>query len=527
MGTYKLLQVLSDLKLEETKTELESIVARARMKRTAILERHNILIKRKTHLKKENGGSDVSSSDIIKLNIGGKKMTFTRNVLTCVKGSRLEILFSGRWENKILRDKEGCIFLDIDPSYFVKGIEQILTKISNDNNDTSMISDLQVDDECSLLFAYLFTEEPKSRAEQQMSTNEEQTLESMLPCKTFPCEDNLKSIIIKEERLSLVTENKLKMIEDRLDDEESFINYFLHQADEDIVTGIEDEVVTLELLSGVRISVKVSTLPFHNPLVLAGEERDSKHVVVTKEHDVLFKKMINRLRLRAFLQPEFQIQKMCFKTEEDVVPFYNYVSTYFAGYKERIFGIHPFDSCILTKFEDNIDIVSLLPSTCASNAPQLLYRASRDGWGLDAFLLKCKGKVNTITVIKSTEGNVFGGYLDSSWQISLNIASNHAFLFFLKHDEQLASSIKMSLTNAFGVGGYVAYATTAHYGFGCKKERKYDLHISSNANSNKKSFTSFGGIYDNLSNHSDPTHSDRKRRCFQAIEIEVFELMSK
>jgi len=234
--------------------------------------------------------------------------------------------------------------------------------------------------------------------------------------------------------------------------------------------------------------------------------------------------MINRLRLRAFLQPEFQIQKMCFKTEEDVVPFYNYVSTYFAGYQERIFGIHPFDSCILTKFEDNIEIVSLLPSTCASNAPQLLYRASRDGWGLDAFLLKCKGKVNTITVIKSTEGNVFGGYLDSSWQISLNIASNHAFLFFLKHDEQLASSIKMSLRNA---GGYVAYATTAHYGFGCKTFGIVDLNISSNANSNMDSFTNFGRKYEHLSNHSDPTYRDGKRRNFQAIEIEVFELMSK
>jgi len=189
---------------------------------------------------------------------------------------------------------------------------------------------------------------------------------------------------------------------------------------------------------------------------------------------------------------------------------------------EFILGNRAFDSCILTKIEDKIEILSLLPSTCPSSAPQLLYRASRDGWGADAFLLKCKGKVNTITVIKSTEGNVFGGYLDSSWKKSERIVSSHAFLFFLKHNEQLTSSKKMSVKDS---GYFAAFISSQTYGFGVSKGIGFDLNISSNANLSASSSTKFGNNYENLSNHSDPTHSNGFIRYFQAVEIEVFELI--
>ena len=45
-------------------------------------------------------------------------MFVTRNTLTHIKGTRLEALFSGRWDNRLPRDKEGRVFLDFNTKCF-------------------------------------------------------------------------------------------------------------------------------------------------------------------------------------------------------------------------------------------------------------------------------------------------------------------------------------------------------------------------------------------------------------------------
>ena len=51
--------------------------------------------------------SNIMDSDKIRLNVGGTEMYSTRETLTKIKGSRLEALFNGRWEDKLLRDEKG------------------------------------------------------------------------------------------------------------------------------------------------------------------------------------------------------------------------------------------------------------------------------------------------------------------------------------------------------------------------------------------------------------------------------------
>ena len=60
----------------------------------------------------------ISSDDIIYLNVGGQKITTRRSTLCAVEGSLLASMFSGRWEDGIERDKDGCVFLDFNPLYF-------------------------------------------------------------------------------------------------------------------------------------------------------------------------------------------------------------------------------------------------------------------------------------------------------------------------------------------------------------------------------------------------------------------------
>lgn len=49
-------------------------------------------------------------------------MTALRATLTRVPGSRLAKLFSGNWDKKLLRDRQGRVFLDANPSCFIKKI---------------------------------------------------------------------------------------------------------------------------------------------------------------------------------------------------------------------------------------------------------------------------------------------------------------------------------------------------------------------------------------------------------------------
>ena len=67
---------------------------------------------------KENGSTDTSDDDLIEINAGGKVIAAKRGVLTQINGTRMEALFSGRWDKKLLRDSRGRIFLDFNPKAF-------------------------------------------------------------------------------------------------------------------------------------------------------------------------------------------------------------------------------------------------------------------------------------------------------------------------------------------------------------------------------------------------------------------------
>jgi BTB/POZ domain-containing protein KCTD9 len=80
----------------------------------------------------------------------------------------------------------------------------------------------------------------------------------------------------------------------------------------------------------------------------------------------------------------------------------------------------------------NEESVSLFEMTKSSNG-LLLYRATRDGFTVQAFHSKCDGKGNTITIIKNNLNYVFGGYASSAWNSSGNpINDPNAFIFSLR-----------------------------------------------------------------------------------------------
>jgi len=58
--------------------------------------------------------------DVVDLNVGGQPMSTTRAVLCSAEGSLLAGMFSGNFDDGHKRDKEGRIFLDVDPPLFSK-----------------------------------------------------------------------------------------------------------------------------------------------------------------------------------------------------------------------------------------------------------------------------------------------------------------------------------------------------------------------------------------------------------------------
>ncbi|CAF0933001.1 unnamed protein product [Rotaria sordida] len=69
----------------------------------------------------------ASASPIVNLNVGGETMSTSRATLTVAEGSLLATMFSGKWEDKLMKDTNGRIFLDYDPVLFKFILNQLRT----------------------------------------------------------------------------------------------------------------------------------------------------------------------------------------------------------------------------------------------------------------------------------------------------------------------------------------------------------------------------------------------------------------
>ena len=72
-----------------------------------------------------------------------------------------------------------------------------------------------------------------------------------------------------------------------------------------------------------------------------------------------------------------------------------------------------FDSKILTGEQLN-DLMNLTEFPL-NQTWQLLYRATVDGFEAAKFHSKCDGKMGTLVVIRSTNGNIYGGFSEQDW----------------------------------------------------------------------------------------------------------------
>jgi hypothetical protein len=464
MATNKSTNAEAFAKLEAHTKKLEDRISSFKARKEALEQRHQNILSRQDILKKDHGGSNISPSDMIRLNVGGTEMCARRDTLTAVKDSRLEALFSGRWESRLLRDTEGRVFLDLDPTVFKMLLDSLfMIKLSSDV-DPPPTNTLK-NDLLSKYFEFFAVATTKCVPDQKQNDHSS---------------EGILDIISNEEDFLSKFEVEIDDMEKQVEAEESFVKYFTVDCDEisqvedsgsessfshvssesngkasevsksagitHIKSRCDEDKGIMNLLIGSEIvAVKTSTLCLYPDSKLAklftdevfrnqnSFMKDKKRLVLLDMPCYAFESIVNELRLRAM------------KIHDDTPIDASNMELYEAECNKRIakyyldihveYRIEFRDSTILQNWRDRSRIREWLAEVGHTKGPELLFRASRDGFNSNTCFNKCKDQGPTVTVVKTKEkGYIIGGYSDVSRNNS-TVGSYHisakAFLFSL------------------------------------------------------------------------------------------------
>jgi hypothetical protein len=169
----------------------------------------------------------------------------------------------------------------------------------------------------------------------------------------------------------------------------------------------------------------------------------------------------------------------------------------------------PFTSTILTEF----------PSVLLEFEKKrwiLQYRGTRDGFRSSNFHTKCDGRVNTITLIETTKGYIFGGFAKIAWDSSNSYKrddSRESFLFTIRNPHNLSAQ-KFALSDP-------SYAIYCYSSCGPSFGATNDIYVADSSNANTNSYSNLGVRYVNDTGING-TQVFTGERNFTVKEIEVF-----
>jgi len=174
------------------------------------------------------------------------------------------------------------------------------------------------------------------------------------------------------------------------------------------------------------------------------------------------------------------------------------------------------ESTIITSMDDEEKIKEWLADAWKTKQPKLLYRASRDGWNGADFDRMCDGKGATITVVKSSDGYIFGGYTDVAWGMKNSYKnSSVSFLYILKNQAGIGP-VNMPIKS-----NKTVHAVHHSPGYGPSFGRNPDLDIATNANRSVSSYSTIGSTYELPASCADK-HFLTGSSSFTISEYEVF-----
>jgi hypothetical protein len=150
----------------------------------------------------------------------------------------------------------------------------------------------------------------------------------------------------------------------------------------------------------------------------------------------------------------------------------------------------------------------------------LLYRGTRDGFGSANFHSKCDQQSNTLTIILTTAGYVFGGFSPTAWDSSNSYKADNtgkSFLFSLKNARNSEPKI-FPLSNP-------SYSICCHSSYGPIFGNGNDIYVLNNCDQSASSCTNLGVGYKNDTGIASQEVFTGES-TFQVKEIEVFSISS-
>ena len=152
---------------------------------------------------------------------------------------------------------------------------------------------------------------------------------------------------------------------------------------------------------------------------------------------------------------------------------------------------------------------------------KLIYRASRDGFKASDFHAKCDNKSNTLTIIKTTKGYIFGGYIAVAWNNKGGSrADPNAFIFSLDNPDSSPKLFPVKVGDSCSICCHDSYGPI--FGNG------HDICILNDSNTTTESYSSLGYSFDTTLLSGDittePTLFLTGSVYFQTAEVEVFQL---
>jgi hypothetical protein len=531
------------LAIDALDSELDSSITKINDKHQALKKQHQHLIDRQEALAHKHGGADIKLSDIIRLNVRGTKLFARRDTLTVVKSSRLEALFSGRWENQLLRDDQGRVFMDVDPKSFMKVLEYLyMVKISEDED--ALLPMPEVDESKKDMFdSYL--DFFKLRSEGKITSK-----------ASLPSQTSVVSTTTDQKEMLAKMKQELDTIQKALENEESFVTFFTKDHnDEDSATDesfssdisfstshksddlcskpeckspMSNGIITL-YLNGDIVAYKLSTLCGDMTSKLAQDLSDKswvrEHTIVTEDGKMCIlveypgaevKALVDHIHLKSITPGGTTegAKKVRLSMVSEYMP--RLIMYLYCVDSEMVQSIScAIESTIITSMDDKFKIKEWLASAGKTEQPKLLYRASRDGWSGADFHRLCDGNGATITVVKSRDGYIFGGYTDVAWRTDNDYKSSSvSFLYSLKNHAGIGP-VKMPIKS-----NKTVHAVHFNQSYGPVFGSGHDLHICSHANEGASSTSFIGNTYELPA--SCDSHFLTGSRHFTVSEYEVF-----
>ena len=181
-------------------------------------------------------------------------------------------------------------------------------------------------------------------------------------------------------------------------------------------------------------------------------------------------------------------------------------------------AVRSIDSSIVRNHKMESDLVDL----CKLRGKQLklIYRATRDGFEASAFHDKCDFQPKTLSIVKTSNGCIFGGYTAVAWDSTSRFKDDpHSFIFSLVNADNSPQFIPIRVGDKSSI--YCVPEAGPAFGAGC------DIYIRDNSNRTQSCKSNLGCSYDfKLFSFRTPEAQSFLAGSynFQTSEIEVFQL---